>query len=145
MNKSDIMKAAELSYEERVEAAAIAIANAAGSIITEFKGQSADFTELRRKQAKAALKAAGIDQLLKAAELLKQVEWQPIESAPKTGEVIILYGQTQHAEFPFVGQGHWYKVYKKWAWHHYIGDEPNQPTHWQPLPQPPVIIEKEGV
>lgn len=147
MNKSDIMKAAELSYEERVEAAAIAIANAAGSIITEFKGQSADFTELRRKQAKAALKAAGIDQLLKAAELLKQVEWQPIESAP--------FGETGKPETYFLGARqdmcgrintatcyrNKYGAYEWWG-------GGLSPTHWmpiQPLPQPPVIIDKEGV
>lgn len=65
------------------------------------------------------------------------VEWQSMETAPRTGKVIIMYGKTRHAEFDHVDVGHWYKPYSKWAWHGYLGDEPKQPTHWMPLPAPP--------
>jgi hypothetical protein len=63
--------------------------------------------------------------------------WQTIETAPKTGKIIILYGKTKHAQFHHVGVGHWYKTYNKWAWDTYLGDEPRQPTHWMPMPNPP--------
>lgn len=83
MNKSDIMKAAELSYEERVEKAARAIFEVNPEEYG-FSGKHYTWEQYRKSfnntseeifdQARAALKAAGIDQLLKSAELLKQVE-----------------------------------------------------------------------
>ena len=66
-------------------------------------------------------------------------EWQPIETAPKDGTYILVYGPEE-----------WDMV----LWHPYWGDcgawcrvqtadydndnrEVRNPTHWQPLPPPP--------
>jgi hypothetical protein len=84
---------------------------------------------------------AKLNKALPAAQRLVD-GWLPIDSAPKTGQVIILYGKTRHAEFHHVGVGHWYKTYNKWAWDGYVGDEPKQPTKWQPLPTPPTTSEE---
>ncbi len=75
--------------DEMIEAGGIAIANAAGSMITEFKGQSADFTELRRKQSKACLEAALQTKLTEADKLL--------EVRPTCREL----ERIMHKEYPF--------------------------------------------
>ena len=58
-------------------------------------------------------------------------EWQPISTAPKDGEWILLYEERddEHAiECGFFDCGDWYgpdHIYTIY------------PTHWQPLPEPP--------
>ncbi len=67
-----------------------------------------------------------------------EMNWQPIKTAPKDGTTIILLGKTKHAAWDFIETGHWYRLEGgKWLYHHYIGDEPRQPTHWMPLPAAP--------
>ena len=63
--------------------------------------------------------------------------WRPIETAPKDGEIIIMYGKSKHAGFDTVGTGHWYRQGKTFVWDNYLGDEPRPPTHWMPLPSSP--------
>lgn len=145
MNKTDIMKAAELSYNERVELAARAIYNLEmNEPITQQEwdwGVGENYRNDAINQAKAALKAAGIDQLLQATELLKQVEWQPIESAPKNKDILVCQGQNG-----IIRTAHGVNEYGNWiTGSHGAMDYIVGVTHWQPLPQPPVIIEKEGV
>jgi hypothetical protein len=53
-------------------------------------------------------------------------EWQPIETAPKDGTVIILFGRGRIADGSF---GH----YKVWAWPYILIN----PTHWKPYPKTP--------
>ena len=66
------------------------------------------------------------------------MEWQPIETAPKDGTLIIVHTYTGNTTIA------WY--YKETGlWPH---DEPysedgepcnvGYPTHWMPLPEPPV-------
>jgi hypothetical protein len=59
--------------------------------------------------------------------------WQPIETAPKYGESILLGNADEVAEGFWTG--------KKWV---LVGGDYwnvrafyNQPTHWMPLPEPP--------
>jgi len=66
--------------------------------------------------------------------------WQPIETAPKDYSAIILYDPEYDAEYPFEGffdadvemggSGDWVNAT---ATRH-----PCSPTHWHPMPQPPV-------
>jgi hypothetical protein len=70
-------------------------------------------------------------------------KWQPIETAPKTGEPILLYQPSEGGQigpnldldpgyYIFTGwfvRGHWYCC-------EYDAFE-KDPTHWQPLPEPP--------
>ena len=65
------------------------------------------------------------------------MEWQPIETAPKDGSVIIVwYFSPLFARWCYVGKGE----KKGWASQDYwLSDdfEEYKPTHWMPLPQPP--------
>lgn len=70
--------------------------------------------------------------------------WQPIETAPKDGTRVLLY---LAAPWSRLELARWYQPWGNWQTD---GDEPDQfrdeycgigsqlPTHWQPLPPPPV-------
>jgi len=56
------------------------------------------------------------------------MEWQPIETAPRDGTIILL--STPKGR---VADGMWHKRYGVWAWTYVMVE----PTHWMPLPEPP--------
>jgi hypothetical protein len=75
-------------------------------------------------------------------------EWQPIETAPKDGDAVIVHCQAEEA----VGIAQWkylcmHGLYK-WGWY-WVHAEPDEdpdpydyypecfPSHWMPLPAPP--------
>jgi hypothetical protein len=60
-------------------------------------------------------------------------EWQPIETAPKNGEEILVW---QHG-FAYM-LAHWDLEAKCWA-RYYMNDEPGllHPSYWQRLSPPP--------
>lgn len=67
--------------------------------------------------------------------------WQPIETAPKDGTVIILSGTAKEAnfggdrkEYSVVHQGYWSAK----MWQMGTFDQWIDVTHWQPLPTPPI-------
>lgn len=67
-------------------------------------------------------------------DLLKQVEWQPIETAPRTGERILLAVEG----FRKSNYGHWYSVGNRFVYDGYdFGNPTKQPTHWRKLPDTP--------
>jgi hypothetical protein len=55
------------------------------------------------------------------------MEWQPIETAPKDGTVIIVYAPDFFQTAAWAGNG-WTNAANSW-----LGDV----THWMPLPEPP--------
>jgi hypothetical protein len=57
----------------------------------------------------------------------EMMEWQPIETAPKDGTVIIVYAPDFFQTAAWVGNG-WTNAANSW-----LGDV----THWMPLPEPP--------
>ncbi len=70
--------------------------------------------------------------------------WQPIETAPKDEETVLLFSPIA-ARKPFITVG-WFDVDKyRWfmldACAHSHGFIAQQPTHWMPLPAPPSIGE----
>ena len=74
------------------------------------------------------------DQLARAEQ--RVAEWQPIETAPKDGSVIVV-GYGRQGNFP-VKVVYWKELHKIWM--HYGEWEPgleNNATHWMPLPTPP--------
>jgi len=97
--------------------------------------------------------AAEIDALRKRVQELESAQqWRPIESAPKDGaEIILSNGET-------VAQGHWFhtppfiREIRDMDGHYIDQDESDgyddwidssggmqpDPTHWIPLPQPPI-------
>jgi hypothetical protein len=64
-------------------------------------------------------------------------EWQPIETAPKDGTRVLVWWEHWSA-YPVVS------YFKHGRWNGEIacseGDE--QPTHWQPLPEPPAALQR---
>lgn len=68
-------------------------------------------------------------------------EWQPIETAPKDGSSIFVWGALEIAQLPSVrvGCNGRYEVY--WtgsSWRSYLyGGYVNNPICWMPLPEPP--------
>ena len=75
--------------------------------------------------------------------------WQPIETAPKDGDVVLLYKPDERmvGEYIIVGYwGEWPGVGECWiavdgkqlGYRSQItGTDQGYPTHWQPLPEPP--------
>ena len=66
--------------------------------------------------------------------------WQPIETAPKDGTSILVYGPDIRQPFymdvcawPPNWEGKWPVAYMAYA--------AGEPTHWMPLPQPPLTDE----
>ena len=64
------------------------------------------------------------------------VEWQPIETAPKDGKEVILFAAPRHYGIGFFTECPREMVggplFWDWDWGH-------QPTHWLPLPPPPIV------
>lgn len=67
--------------------------------------------------------------------------WQPIETAPKTGESIILgfagsdSGEGYWMKWP--ERNHWGEIGWFYADSDVLCEHPHNPTHWMPLPEPP--------
>ncbi len=60
-------------------------------------------------------------------------EWQPIETAPKNGEWVILHYDVEHIpSFAF-----WSKHEKRWMLQAGVVIQNFIPTNWMPLPDPP--------
>lgn len=63
-------------------------------------------------------------------------EWQPIETAPKRGDVLLWFDNCVH-------EGCWIRKQREfvegWYWAGYSERPtgPLYPTHWMPLPDPP--------
>jgi hypothetical protein len=59
------------------------------------------------------------------------MEWQPIETAPKDGTLVLL-GNANNPEWPL--------RCRRWddeTWGHWRGQDGDEATHWMPLPAPP--------
>lgn len=59
------------------------------------------------------------------------MEWQPIETAPKSGErILLVIDHGPHGDKVWTGlwAGDWIVSY---------GKAQSHPTHWMPLPEPP--------
>lgn len=60
-------------------------------------------------------------------------EWQPIETAPKNGQRILLWG----LQYVMPVTGSQYFEVNGWRIQPGMNALKNQPTHWMPLPRPP--------
>lgn len=68
-------------------------------------------------------------------------EWQPIETAPKM-RTILLWALTDTETGNWkMETGFWHTGYDNWTWEgRQIKSYDHQPTHWQPLPDPPTEL-----
>jgi len=62
-------------------------------------------------------------------------KWMPIESAPRDGKIILIYGPDENP-YSRIKIGRWSEILKSWVSTHYISGY-YKPTHWHPLPEPP--------
>lgn len=60
-------------------------------------------------------------------------DWQPIETAPRDGTLVWLYEPHDMGGFMFAGG-----VCLEGEWINNLDFNPQMPTHWMPLPAPPV-------
>lgn len=97
----------------------------------EFYGQKASEQNCLKLEAwlkEHGLETAGDDLLAELAALRVQVAWRPIETAPRDGTDIIA---TNHASGVYIGAFYGPTFMTS------IGYCKREPTHWQPLPEPP--------
>ena len=79
--------------------------------------------------------------LIAANELLQQQQWQPIESAPRDGTKILIW--VEDDENYIVSWCEWKEYGQDWDWY----DDnciSHKPTHFMPLPKPPVTNKAGG-
>jgi hypothetical protein len=65
------------------------------------------------------------------------MEWRPIETAPRDGTLL----RTLHPKLaPKVRVGFWRRKAGRWGYErsNNMSEPRNQPTHWMPLPEPPL-------
>jgi hypothetical protein len=63
------------------------------------------------------------------------IEWQPIETAPKDGTLILLYRDGHHVLGCWREDGYWSDDIELFFGTEYARE--NVPSHWMPLPEPP--------
>jgi hypothetical protein len=73
--------------------------------------------------------------LLEVKRLNEALEWQPIETAPKDGTIVLLV--IDHGKW---GEKVWTGLWDD-GWMVIYGKARNAPTHWMPLPAPPAAID----
>lgn len=72
-------------------------------------------------------------------------KWQPIETAPKDGSMLLVYGRP----FSDDGQGYAKAAHVAWwedsdeCWTPQSHAAWTEPTHWMPLPEPPTDAGEE--
>lgn len=74
------------------------------------------------------------------------MDWQPIETAPKDGVPVLIFGLPSSIGGTRVAMARWDKKHGLWkfqthsAWGSCVK---GFPTHWMPLPKPPVDAPNE--
>lgn len=72
-------------------------------------------------------------------------EWQPIETAPRDGSSVLLFGEQEPhfaigAQGSFVFSGYWDMMDEAWCSTASLWNGPfYKPTHWTPLPSSPAL------
>jgi hypothetical protein len=77
---------------------------------------------------------------------MNQMDWQPIETAPKDGTYVLLSGdghvsvgkwEEDSGRTLIAGDPPYWSPYDHSYWDRLIDDSWFAPTHWMPLPAPP--------
>ncbi len=81
------------------------------------------------------------------------IDWQPIATAPKDGRLILIYPgamidriDDDNVYEDRAGVARWdgYDMSGRWDYGHDLGIEPEDVTHWAPLPDPPADAVDSG-
>lgn len=84
------------------------------------------------------------DAIAEIKRLRALTAWRDIASAPKDGTYVLLFfpGPLMDMESPGLAVGRYYTDSGWWVTAIWASGHPvKQPTHWQPLPEPPVAQE----
>ena len=70
-----------------------------------------------------------------------EMEWQPIETAPRDGTYVLLYWPRGDGIHETVVEGHFYTARDgdEFWWAVSRLEDRTDPTHWLPLPAPPKV------
>ena len=79
-------------------------------------------------------------ELAASREREARMQWQPIETAPTDGARILLCGKGGKIADGYYGQPDGFANPKQFVWPYIHAN----PTHWMPLPTPPVAAPDEG-
>ena len=66
--------------------------------------------------------------------------WQPIETGPKDGSWVLLFSTHGGDPFEEIGVGFWDDLSPVDGPSCWVHDLAFDPTHWMPLPKPPVAL-----
>lgn len=102
-------------------------------------------------------------ELAASREREARMRWQPIETAPKDGCKVILFYRNSHnkprtvmarwltdeqaaeTDADDVGlEGGWYECIDNWSDYTEVAIHEGEPSHWIPLPSPPIAALAEG-
>lgn len=79
-------------------------------------------------------------QTVEKLELKHLAEWQPIDTAPKNFSDVLIY--LPRSEFGDYGErvtvAFWEVDLRLWIIPGLLPNEESNPTHWMPLPEPPI-------
>jgi len=85
--------------------------------------------------------SAVIDMMQDYAEY-KRIKWQPIETAPKDGTIILVCRSDNYFSQSASYRNYHPNAKGKASWRDLLNGTILQPTHWMPLPSKPEIITK---
>lgn len=72
--------------------------------------------------------------------------WQPIETAPKNGTLVLVFSVTATLIQDSISIRYWNKDKEKWALpfnaHNVVVLSFHEPTHWMPLPKGPIEVSR---
>lgn len=74
-------------------------------------------------------------------DLRARTTWQPIETAPRNWSAVMLFAPNYNDDWRQVFEGYYDPDRLSW---YDRSDRPVSPTHWQPLPAPPVTAHTEA-
>ena len=90
------------------------------------------------EHTKLLLKAINI--VIEGRVLLARRKWEPIETAPMDGTVILGYALGEMTTVYWIPNNQYWTLNRAGA---FAEDGEWWPTHWQPLPEPPNSINKQ--
>lgn len=106
-------------------------------------GELADFLEydVLQNYMQATASVEDYETVEQAAEMLRSMEWRPIETAPKDGTPVILYVDDICIE-GYWGVVDYDEINRPLCFWTYAGNAElyENPTHWMPLPAGPEVV-----
>ena len=114
-------------------------------IVDDKEGKLCEYRDYVKLKAENARLQAEVERLNELAQDPYRLSrgWQPMETAPKDGTLVLCWDEFKECDFM------WYGIIQQWnepkdilGWMYVATNTECHPTHWMPLPKPPAA--KEG-